>query len=331
MHIEIARPVLQGGFSGGKYVDNSLQRTGSKMAHNGFNFRYPSVIDRNFYIGERIMRNSIFALLLGFFSLSIFAQENKLPDVLRPDPASIALAESSGTEVFKLLPRMPREKASYKDEDDPIGIRGGGAYYSFTTRLHSYNKIPQISLDRGDLYVGFYGPNYGFFHDLGAVSLEGVSLEAGTPKFLIDHTPPTLYDEVLVEAKKAYKDGAFTRRIKAVSGHVYLLRAISVNEADILVAFRVEQIGDDGSATIRWKRIKDLGTPKMLYQSDESLRAKVDEVLKDPRFNEVSAVVKDDHVLLTGSTADGDFAALLNAVQKTGVRGVDNRVVRRRP
>jgi hypothetical protein len=82
--------------------------------------------------------------LIGVFVVFLFsmtvAQKSDLPDVLKPDDASIAEARRLGVNVFKILPRRmfeAKEFNSYKDEENPIGIRGGGAYYSFTTESHS--------------------------------------------------------------------------------------------------------------------------------------------------------------------------------------------------
>ena len=79
----------------------------------------------------------------------------KLPSVLVPDAASFADAGLPGVEVFKLLPRGTYKDAdgSYKDEGNPLGLRGGGAYYSFSRHSHSYNQVPQIQLEAGNLVV----------------------------------------------------------------------------------------------------------------------------------------------------------------------------------
>src|SRR5438128_10365366 len=91
--------------------------------------------------------------------LVTLAQSEKLPDILKPDAASEAEVQRIGGKVFKVVPRDmfpdPLDLSySYKDEDNPIGIRGGGAYFSFSSGLHSYNRTPQIGLEQGNLCTG---------------------------------------------------------------------------------------------------------------------------------------------------------------------------------
>src|SRR4051812_11937647 len=90
--------------------------------------------------------------LIVLISSVAFAQEEKLPNILKPDADLTILATSADEKIFKLLPRgmFADGKGLLDDEgSNPLGIRGGGAYYSFTTDSHSYNKIPQIEL-QGD-------------------------------------------------------------------------------------------------------------------------------------------------------------------------------------
>src|SRR5512142_414507 len=103
------------------------------------------------------MRIIPLCVLFVVLSSLTLAQSEKLPDILKPDPASESEAQQIGANLFKLVPRgmFPQPANSYKDEDNPIGIREGGAYYSFSTGLHSYNKVPEIGLDQGNLSSGF--------------------------------------------------------------------------------------------------------------------------------------------------------------------------------
>lgn len=253
-------------------------------------------------------------------STAAFAQDAKLPNVLQPDAESVAAADRSGFGVFKLLPRGMFDSQSYKDEENPTGIRGGGAYYSFTNRVHSYNKVAQIELQDGNLMVGFAGADYGFIRDLGSGKLAEIPLDSEVLKFLAEYKPPTLHDEIRKEKKKSSNyetdSGKFSRSVPAVAGHVYALRAISFGDADILVAFQVMSAGKDGSLTIVWKRIKEFEIPKLLYQADETLRAKVEPVLRDPRFQEVTATIGDDQVTLSGTIIAADLPQLLTDLQE---------------
>jgi len=90
----------------------------------------------------------VFALITLLSSVAT-AQLINLPKILQPETYLQSEAESGGLKVFKLVPRemFKDPDGSYSDSDNPIGIRGGGAFYSFTTGSHSYNKIPQIMLE----------------------------------------------------------------------------------------------------------------------------------------------------------------------------------------
>src|SRR5687768_814074 len=117
--------------------------------------------------------------ILALFSSSVISQERKPPEILVPSEYAQTEAKRLDVDVFKILPRflLTKEMASYKDEDYPLGVRESGAFYSFTTKSHSYNKIPQIGLEGTSLQTGFAGFNYGLMKDLGQVSVENVSVD----------------------------------------------------------------------------------------------------------------------------------------------------------
>jgi hypothetical protein len=219
-----------------------------------------------------------------------FGQSKELPDVLKPDPDLVILAESSGFEVAKILPRgtFAGPFNAYKDEENPLGIREGGSYYSFTTRNHSYNKIPQIGLEKGMLKVGFYGLSYGFVTALGDIPLELVELDTFPGRYLADYKPPYLYSDIREEQKRAwgftYESFKFVSRIKATAQATYLVRAISFDEADKLVAFKILKIDDDGAITIGWRSLKDFEVPRYAHETDDVLREKVAALLKNDRY-----------------------------------------------
>lgn len=249
--------------------------------------------------------------------------------VLQPDIMDADRAAKQGFNIFKLLPR-----GTHDYENNAYGLRGGGAYYSFATKSHSYNKTAQIQLDRGELSTGFAGADYGFIRDLEDVDLASVDAKLPAVKFLSEYKPPIYEREVRDEKKKSHNYSAeglnFTRSLPAVAGHTYILRNITFREADTLVAFRVERIAEDGSAIIFWKSIKSFEVPKLLYAPDAEIKAKVDEILKNPKYAEVTAQVIDNKITLKGQVADAEYPNLLRDVTEIQSMGVNNQVMKKR-
>jgi hypothetical protein len=180
-------------------------------------------------------------------------------DVLLPAVKDLKTAQKEGFEVFRL---MPRERYDRK-----LTVQGGGAYYSFTTKSHDYQKIAQIGLEQNYLQVGFAGANYGFLADLGDIPLATVTTETAELNFLVSYQPPTKEPEVRAEQRKSFKyeteNATYQSRVPASPGHVYVLRAISFDDADVLVAFKIHRKETDGSLIIFWNLLKNFEKPKL--------------------------------------------------------------------
>ena len=180
-------------------------------------------------------------------------------DALSPDVKDLKQAAKEGFEVFRL---MPREKYDHK-----FTVQGGGAYYSFTTKSHDYQKTAQIALEQNYLSVGFAGADYGFIADLGNVPLAGINKETGEVVFLSDYQPPTKETEIRSEQRKAYNydtpTATYRNRVLYSIGHSYALRAISFDNADLLVAFKIYRKDTDGSLIIFWKMLKQFEKPTL--------------------------------------------------------------------
>lgn len=261
-----------------------------------------------------------------------FAQSQTLPDILRPDPVVESVAKDAGLEIFKILPRgmFEHPAGSYKDEDNPLGVREGGAFYSFSTCSHSYNKVPEIVLERGQFGVGFAGANYGFITDLGVISLVDVTEELYAVKFLIGYKPPRLIDEIREEQRKSHRfesnGTTFSSRIAALSGHTYVLRAVSFRDADILVVFNVARINPDGSAEITWKPLRKFDRPVILDRTDAVLAEKIRNALSIPKFSLVKFEVVNNKVVLSGDVERENLPELIRIAQGLGVTAIDNKV-----
>jgi hypothetical protein len=178
------------------------------------------------------------------------------PEVLSKNEELLKLDE---TGAARLVDRR------FQDERAGRAIlqRGGGAYYSFATRSHSYNSQPDIELQNGRFSSGFYGLSFGAIYRLGPVDLaqidtSGATLPAGITK-KAEVAWPRLWAPI--DAKRAMKReqqrDVFWRHQASVGdvGSTYILRAWLRAEHDILVAFRIEKKGPYG-VTIVWRKLK---------------------------------------------------------------------------
>jgi hypothetical protein len=178
-------------------------------------------------------------------------------DVIEPTAKDLKQAQKEGFEVVRIL---PREKYDHK-----FTVQGGGSYFSFTTGSHDYQKIAQIGLEQNYLKVGFAGADYGFIADLSETPLESITKETAELNFLVNYKPPTNEVDVRNEQRNAHNleiDGIlYKTSIPAAVGHTYILRAITFEQADQLVAFKIYRKDTDGSLIIFWKLIKDYEKP----------------------------------------------------------------------
>lgn len=274
------------------------------------------------------MRTLFLTILLTALSITAFGQTPDPNDILKPDPAAVAEAERIGANAVKLLPRGMFEYPG-TDADNPLGVRGGGAYYSFTTRSHSYNKIPQIELQQGMLSVGFYGASYGMIAQLGDIKTEDADGSIPELDFLVKYIP----SDIESEARAAFRTIAdpatnktFHRSVKAVPGNTYVLRAISYNEADTLVAFTVHSIEDDGSVNLIWRTIADFKKPVLAYFTDEEMREKLTDILKRQDYRTVQFTVTDNEVTLTGTLLRNSYDSLMIAIGELRPSGIVNNL-----
>jgi hypothetical protein len=259
--------------------------------------------------------------------------------ILQPDTSDIIAAEKENANVFRLLPREKYDKDVFK-------LRGGGAFYSFTKQSHSYDDIPQISLEQNYLQVGFYGASYGFMTDLGEIPLSKINESANEAAFFVKYAPPAKLSEARVEQIRTrnLEDGTqiIKNRLPAKIGNTYLLRAISYNEADTLVALRIFRKDFDGSLIIFWKEIKIFEKPNLIrddlnysvgnvkFESDkassESLAAKIEAELREKGFTDVKVSEDEKMIILRGSVPRGKMADVVRLAQEIGKRPVKNEL-----
>jgi len=178
--------------------------------------------------------------------------------ILAPDKKDTEAAARENVAVFRLLPREVYDTGLFE-------VRGGGAYYSFSKRSHSYNDIPQIGLEQKQLKVGFYGASYGFLTDLGDIGLADVDKTSAGANFLANYEPPVELAKARLEQERARRfeaeNAIYKDRFPAVAGHTYLVRAVSYDEADVLVAFKIYRQDLDGSLIVFWKMLEKFDKP----------------------------------------------------------------------
>jgi len=156
---------------------------------------------------------------------------------------------------------LPREK--YREEVD---LREGGAYYSFTKLSNSYDRDPQIGLEQEHLSTGFAGADFGFLTSLGDMPLEGVGLDHESVQYLAAFAPPTREPEARDQQRRSsngfeFGDHRYKGRLPVIVGGTYILRSVSFDRFDVLVAFRVVRQDTDGSLILLWKKLREFSTP----------------------------------------------------------------------
>ncbi|MCE9593417.1 MAG: RNA polymerase sigma factor [Planctomycetes bacterium] len=191
------------------------------------------------------------------------ARDDDWPEALQ------SLAARNDTGIFWLLPldRVPFE------EFNPLGVRGGGAYYSFALRTHDYNQLPDLGLDQKTFSSNFTGSDVGFFLPLEFTTLLDVPTTIdGVPGFWDERSKErwaAMWATLPVEASSSHpefraelKRLGLTYSAPARAGGVYLLRsAHTADAADTLVAFQVTEVRD-GATRIAWRRLAAPAIPE---------------------------------------------------------------------
>jgi len=259
-------------------------------------------------------------------------------DGILPSAKDLEQAQKQGLNVFRIMPR--------EIYDGVFTIRGGAAYYSFTKKEHNYNSVPQIQLSQKSLSVGFAGADYGFIADLGEISLADISRESNEVSFLANYKPPTNESEVRLEQRKTHNynvDGVtYKRDLPAVVGHAYILRAISFDDADILVALKIHRKDTDGSLIIFWKLLETFeiphlernkiisNVPQVSANDVEVLDYAIAQVLQtefmQKGLNNISVEATTTEVVLRGTVPKGKMVEAVRTAQEVAKRKIKNQL-----
>jgi hypothetical protein len=262
--------------------------------------------------------------------------------ILEPTDADYAEAEKENASAFRIFPRGLLE--------DKISVRGGAAYYSFSTESHSYDDTPQIELQNGNLSVGFAGADYGFITDLDKLPLSQISEQTKGVNFLVKYAPPTVEEEARNEFRKIRQgfkvdEVNYNKSVSAIVGHSYVLRAISFDEADILVVFNVYRKDTDGSLIIFWKLIENFKTPRLEKNTavvnirqnpdteikvlDYAVQQAIQDSLVQNGLNDVSVEATTTEVTLRGTVPKGKLADAVRITHEMAKRKVSNQLTER--
>lgn len=153
--------------------------------------------------------------------------------------------------------------------DSLTGVRGGGAYYSFGSREHSYDAQPDLEVNQRKASSGFAGYELGFVVEIGDVPLAALSDDRRD-------VPPEVTDEGrelwnvvwgTITMEDAAHDSAMrsrwernARRADIEYDTTYLVRSFVPDSHDRLTAFRVLAI-EGAFYTIGWRTLFRWGTP----------------------------------------------------------------------
>lgn len=182
--------------------------------------------------------------------------------------ANATVLAEPDTGIIRLLPRDKFDSAAYKDRaKKTLTMNGGGAYYSFVLSTHEYGRGSDISLDNGKLGVGFAGYDHGLMLNLGDISLHQLNLDHPAVRAVLEYKPATKELEIRRQQRAlwqgvdlngyVFKDGA-----PAKASNSYLVRSVSYDSSDIVVAFRITREDADGSLIVLFKVLKKFPIPK---------------------------------------------------------------------
>lgn len=168
------------------------------------------------------------------------------------------MRQPKGVSVNRILNR-----GRFKNE---LGVRGGGAYFSFVTKSNDYDHVPNIELQQWKFSSGFAGSDFGLVKVLGVESLAKAGL---------NNVP----DLLKLPAQQFYKLGRDhwrqlwqqqNRRSAqgppepanppADVGKVYVVRSVLWRDADVLAAFQI-LARDEFGVTFAWKILRSFPNP----------------------------------------------------------------------
>jgi RNA polymerase sigma-70 factor (ECF subfamily) len=181
--------------------------------------------------------------------------------VLAPDPSwktrQAALLSMKDTGVARILDRKTTEFAT---SANVLGIREGGAFYSFITRSNDFDDDPTLMLEQGD----FQSAARGGVVDLGEFPLTSIASEREQLPNDLDAAARSAWDlfwtdvhttdrECDMSAWDSWPRSPLYGRDRAQRDHTYLVRSIQPGRHDLLAAFTLLDVDANGVHTIAWR------------------------------------------------------------------------------
>ena len=159
---------------------------------------------------------------------------------------------------------LPREKFEGK-----LLILGAGSNYSFVKLSHDYGHTTEIGYEDGKFNTAFAGADLGLIASLGDVPIDSVDLNHPAADFLAKYRPPELERDAHAESLRINNGIAvgaflFNQRAAAKIDTTYVMRAITYDDSDVLVALRTIREDSDGSITFLWRVLKQFPKPTLI-------------------------------------------------------------------
>lgn len=169
-------------------------------------------------------------------------------------------------------------------------LPGGGGRYSFRKRDYVNFYHADVGLHDG-WFIGFGLATQTIMVDLGNIPISEVEVDRSDLRYLTEFVPATSLDLVAkqqdtLEGGVARDGRQFFNAVKAAVGHTYVMRSIAYrgksivavnlgNEKvqfdrlrddrreDVIIAFQVLRIGEDGRTRILWRKLQSKLSPPL--------------------------------------------------------------------
>lgn len=215
-------------------------------------------------------------------------------EAIAPDPAIrqkyAALSSRDGTGLFRLVNdsgcSLNYKVVSAREECLKFSMPGGGSSYSFRWEGYRLRQLADITLKDNYFHVtGLF--MHGFIARVPDATFESLAVSTPRIRFVSEFVPSASAETVHeVDAKLSggieqdgvryaknapvERDGVYVLRAVAYRGKVVRSAAgIRYNELDydkredLVVAFKVVDVGEDGSVTLVWKTLAEKESPRI--------------------------------------------------------------------